>query len=160
MNVLLLAPKHSRDGKPINELRHDFAHLLQAEGIRPVILEEEPDREDETLRQKFLRLAGACRQAVLIWPPGAAMATTADEVILLQEAHERSPLDLVLILHESEVEERGHELHVLFPPDQSRYLDGILSSEPFILPWRRGAPFSRVLEAYADAFLPTGGTPD
>lgn len=153
MNILLLAPKHRRESGTVPDHRAALTGMLQARGHRPVVLEQEPDRPGETLREKFLRLAGECQQVVLIWPPGAAMATTADELVLLQEVYDNVPIDVVLILHEAEVELREHELHVHFAGDQSRYLDGILACRPFILPWAEGRSFESVLSAYADGFL-------
>jgi hypothetical protein len=153
MNVLLLAPKNTRDGGPLANLRAELAHPLTAAGHRPIILENEENESGETLRHKFLRLASECQQAVLIWPPAAAMATTADELILLQEAYERHPLRIVLILHESEVEERDHELHVHFPADQSRYLDGILTCNPYFLWWPINSPFQNIVDRYVDEYL-------
>lgn len=153
MNVLLLAPKQARDGSRLFDVRTRIAQVVDKAGHRPVILEEVPDRPDETLRHKFLRLVSACEQAVLIWPPGAAMGTTADEIVLLQEAAERQLIDIALILHESEAEQRDQELHVHFGPDRSRYLDGILACEPFIIRWAQGENFQRPLAVFADALL-------
>lgn len=153
MKVLLLGPKQSREGRPIVDMRLKLAECLAEAGHRAIILEHEPDEEGETLRHKFLRLAGACDHAVLVWPAGAAMATTADEMVLLQEAFERRPIELALILHETEAEPRGDELHVHSSSDQSRYLDGILSCEPLIITWSSGDAFERPLKEYADAFL-------
>ena len=153
MNILLLAPKNKRGGGKLPDFRGNLATRLESRSHRAVVLEQEPDRPDETLRTKFLRLATECQQAVLVWPEGAAMATTADELLLLQEAHERRPFDVVLILHESEVELRSHDLHVHAPADQSRYLDGILSCKPFILRWPRKTSFQVVAATYADSFL-------
>ncbi len=68
-------------------------------------------------------------------------------------AYDRRPLDVVLMLHEAEIEVRAHELHVHAPADQSRYLDGILACKPFILRWPRRTRFSTVVRNYADAFL-------
>ena len=100
-----------------------------------------------------IQVAGECDHAVVVWPAGAAMATTADEIVLLQEACERREIEVVLILHEAEAEPRGHELHVHSSSDQSRYLDGILTFEPFIITWSKEDTFERPLKQYADAFL-------
>jgi hypothetical protein len=89
MNILLLAPKNKRSGGALPDFRRELAAGLESHGHRAVILEHEPDHPGETLRTKFLRLASTCQQAVLVWPEGAAMATTADEVVLLQEAHDQ-----------------------------------------------------------------------
>ncbi len=153
MKILLLAPKVARGGGTLPDFRSELTMFLEARGNQAVILEQVADRDGETLRGKFLRLAGECDQAVLVWPPGAAMATTADEIVLLQDAYERRPLSVVLVLHETEVEVRAHELHVHTPADQSRYLDGILSCKPFIVRWPKEATFEAVAEKYADAFL-------
>lgn len=149
----MLAPKNARSEGTLPDHRDALAAQLEGRGHRAVILEQEPDQLSETLRAKFLRLASACQQAVLVWPEQAAMATTADEILLLQEAYEKKPLDVVLILHEAEVEVRAHELHVHSPSDQSRYLDGILTCKPFILRWAKNTTFDSVVEQYADAFL-------
>lgn len=153
MRVLLLAPKNARSAGTLPDHRAAVATQLQDHGHEAAILEQEPDQPNETLRAKFLRLASECQQAVLIWPENAAMATTADEVLLLQEAYEKQPLDVVLILHETEVEIRAHELHVHSPADQSRYLDGILTCKPFILSWTKKTAFNTIAKQYADAFL-------
>jgi len=153
MKVLLLGPKHNRKGRPLVDVRIQLAECLAKAGHRAIILEREPDQDGETLRHKFLRLAGECDHAVLVWPASAAMATTADEIVLLQEACERREIEIVLILHETEAEPRGTELHVHSASDQSRYLDGILAFEPFIITWSKGDAFERPLENYADAFL-------
>jgi hypothetical protein len=151
MNVLLLAPKHSRDGDRLDDVRTRIAECVRSGGHRPIIMENEPDHHGETLRNKFLRLAGECEQAVLVWPPGAAMGTTADEIVLLQEVAERQLMDIALILHESEAEQRDQELHVHSAADRSRYLDGILACRPFIVRWAGGDDFDRALALYADA---------
>lgn len=153
MKILLLAPKNARGTDALPDYRAEISARLKANDHSPVILEQEPDQPGETLRVKFLRLAGECHQAVLVWPKSAAMATTADEIILLQEVYEGHPLDVILILHEAEVEPRNHELHVHFPADQSRYLDGVLACNPFILPWPEGTTFDDMIRKYADAFL-------
>jgi hypothetical protein len=153
MNVLLLAPKFDRAGAAFPDYRSALFKMLGAHGHDPIIMETVPDAPGETLRHKFLRLAASCDQAILIWPPQSAMATTADELILLQEVHEGRDLEIILILHEAEVEQREHELHVHAPHDQSRYLDGILECRPLIIPWGRDMPFESVVAAYADAFL-------
>ncbi len=153
MKALLLAPKHSRDGTEAIDVRPELAAQLATVGHQVATLESEPDATGETLRHKFLRLALECDHVVFVWPPGAAMATTADELILLQEAYDASHIRIILILHESEVEERGHELHVHFPADQSRYLDGILHCSPYLVWWKKGESFSHVLHRYADQFL-------
>jgi len=153
MKVLLLAPKGARDEGTLPDYRSELVACLDQNGHDALILEQEPDQRGETLRAKFLRLAAKCDQAILIWPANAAMATTADEVILLQEAYDKRPLDVVLILHEAEVEVRTHELNVHAPADQSRYLDGILACSPFILRWPRRARFATIARQYADAFL-------
>lgn len=153
MNILLLAPKYTRGGTLLPDLRHAMGERIAEAGHRPVVLEDEPDNPGETLRHKFLRLASECQQAVLVWPPDAAMATTADELVLLQEVFDAAKIRIVLVLHNGEVEERGHELHVHFPQDQSRYLDGILTCQPFILWWPRDTSFERLVDRYVDEYL-------
>ena len=153
MKILLLAPKNARGKGTMPDYRRELASRVEAHGHRAVVLEQTPDRAGETLRAKFLRLAAECEQAVLVWPNKAAMATTADEIILLQEAYERHPLDVILILHEAEVELRRHELNVHLPADQSRYLDGILACKPYIIQWPRRTAFKGIAKQYADAFL-------
>lgn len=153
MNVLLLAPKQARDGSRLFDVRAVIAQRVADAGHRPIILEHEPDQTGETLRHKFLRLASECQQAVLVWPPEAAMGTTADEIVLLQEVAEHQLMDIALILHESEAEPRNDELHVHFAPDRSRYLDGILSCGALIISWRQNEPFDAPLGRYTDAFL-------
>ena len=164
--ILLLGPNRWPASEPRSQLR-ETAALHQNEGLATrrqvaaqnsdvatwVIMEDEPgdDNEASRLVDKFLRLAQSCTPVFLLWPRGAKMAGTADEIVMWQALqtlkawapelyvfHQEGVLeervvqgDVVVDL----VEDEPGEVRVLDPHQRSPYLLGIQGRGAYLQPW-------------------------
>jgi hypothetical protein len=92
-------------------------------------MEDDPDREEEDLVDKFDRLLRqAVTDVVLYWPPVAKMQTTYDELILLRERRhflQSEQIRLWALHHSSVAAITKDEFKVLESGGRSRYLTAV-----------------------------------
>lgn len=120
-------PEKGTSAKPSPmEIRREIAKVLAAGGHRVILMEDEAERKDEDMIQKFDRLLRSkVTDVVLYWPPLAKMQTTYDELILL---YDRAALlrgkniSLWALHHPAVAEISGDEFRILEKGNRSRYL--------------------------------------
>lgn len=110
-------------------VRREIAEALVSGGHRVILMEDEPDRKDEDMIQKFDRLLrNKVTDVVVYWPPLAKMQTTYDELILLYDRKEllaQRKIPLWVLHHASVAEITGDEFKVLEKGNRSRYLTAV-----------------------------------
>lgn len=137
--------------------RRRLAAILTAGGHRAFLMEDEPDRDDEDLIQKFDRLLrGGVTDVVLYWPPLAKMQTTYDELILLCDRKEllRQLGIAIWVLHNVKVAAiAAGTFRILEKSGRSRYLTAVAGLGVHPLEWETEAELDdrvRLLAAELD----------
>jgi len=122
------AKRTATDPAPL-QVRREIAKVFRARDHRVILMEEDPDRADEDLIEKFDRLLrDKVTDIVLYWPPAAKMQTTYDELILLCDRRDllrREKIRLWALHHSKVAEIAGDEFKVLETGSRSRYLTAV-----------------------------------
>jgi hypothetical protein len=137
--LFLLGPSLWESGEDVPmRTRREIGKVFRESGHRVILMEDEADKEDEDLVEKFYRLLLEKRvtDIVVYWPAHAKMQTTYDEFILLRARMDISKLPRIWVLHHSsvasikvgqfEVKERG---------SRSRYLTAVAKLGTHPLEW-------------------------
>lgn len=145
--VFVLGPSHwaagPEEGVPTatpRDMRHRIAEILRSEGHAAFLMEDREDLPGEDLVDKFWRLATSegVTDVVVYWPPGAKMATTHDELIILRARMKDLPPMPIWVFHHGRaaVIDRDH-FTLLERGGRSRYMDAVarLGVRPFS--WER-----------------------
>lgn len=115
-------------GSPL-KIRKEITKTLRKVGHRVILMEQQPDRKDEDLIQKFDRLLrDKITDIVLYWPPLAKMQTTYDELILLYDRHDflkKKSIPIWALHHSSVASITANEFKVLEVGNRSRYLTAV-----------------------------------
>jgi hypothetical protein len=121
------------------DVRRSIAKILTDEGHRVILMEDEPDHEDEDMIQKFDRLLrNKVTDVLIFWPPLAKMQTTYDELVLLYDRKvflRRSGIAIWVLHHVSVAQISGDEFKVLEVGNRSRYLTAIVRLGVSVLEW-------------------------
>jgi hypothetical protein len=122
------AKRTAADPAPL-QVRREIAKVFRAHDHRVILMEEDPDRADEDLIEKFDRLLRhKVTDIVLYWPPAAKMQTTYDELILLCDRRDflrREKIRLWALHHSTVAAITGDEFKVLETGSRSRYLTAV-----------------------------------
>ncbi len=122
----------------------------------PCVLMEDEETlpgEEKDLARKLKRLLETGRFAaiVVVWPRGAKMAATHDELLLLVEFQRTMELPEIHLLHHPKVARmKNGELEVLERGGRSRYIESFQQLPLFLHPWRTQAQLTEALEAIRD----------
>lgn len=133
--IFLLGPgmwdpaKGTASGHTPMQVRRNLAKILGDADHEVILMEDDPDRKDEDMIQKFDRLLRhGVTDVVIYWPPLAKMQTTYDEFILLCDRRDylkAKDIGLWLLHHTSVAEVRGDEFIVREKGNRSRYLTAV-----------------------------------
>lgn len=133
--VFLLGPgmwdssKHPKVSPTPMQVRRQIAHLLEKDGHKVILMEDDPDRAGEDLIQKFDRLLRhSSTDVVIYWPAKAKMQTTYDELILLcdrKEYLDHNEIPIWIVHHVSVAEIRKDEFMIHEAGNRSRYLTAV-----------------------------------
>lgn len=161
--VFLLGPgmwaaeEAERSGSAPMAVRRRLAAILGAGGHRAFLMEDDPDRVDEDLIEKFDRLLrGGVTDVLLYWPPLAKMQTTYDELILLCDRKELlHQLGIAIwVLHHVQVAAiAAGTFRILEKGGRSRYLTAVAGLGVHPLEWETDAELDervRLLAAELD----------
>jgi hypothetical protein len=111
------------------QVRREIAESFVSRGHDVILMEDDPDRQEEDYIQKFDRLLrGNLTDVVLYWPPFAKMQTTYDELILLcdrREFLEKASIRLWALHHSSVARIAHEEFKILETGNRSRYLTAV-----------------------------------
>ena len=122
------AKRTSSDPAPI-KVRREVAKILDGDGHKVILMEDDLDRPGEDLIQKFDRLLRhKVTDIVLYWPPLAKMQTTYDELILLcdrQEFLKQESIAIWVLHHVSVAAISRDEFKILESGNRSRYLTAV-----------------------------------
>ena len=122
------AKRPAGDPTPMHA-RRGMAKILAEHGHSVILMEDDPDRKDEDVIQKFDRLLrGRVTDVVLYWPPLAKMQTTYDELILLYDRRafiKKHTIRLWALHHSSVAKISKDEFKILETGNRSRYLTAI-----------------------------------
>lgn len=108
-------------------LRLAVAREMRAHGHDVVLMEQVGDEPGEDMVDKFDRILRreAVTDIVVLWPKGAKMQTTYDELLLLRDRVSQD-LPRVWVLHHAAVAEiRRGVFRLKEPGGRSRYLDSV-----------------------------------
>lgn len=111
------------------QVRRDIEKTFIREGHKVILMEDDPDRQDEDYIQKFDRLLrSGVTDVVLYWPPLAKMQTTYDELILLCDRRnflEKASIRIWALHHPSVARITHEEFKVIETGNRSRYLTAV-----------------------------------
>ena len=132
--VFLLGPGMWAEGAASSEpapiaVRRQLAGILQETGHSVLLMEEEPDLDDEDMVQKFERLLRRdVTDVLLYWPPLAKMQTTYDELLLLYDRREllkQLGITIWALHHVAVAVISEGEFRILETGNRSRYLAAV-----------------------------------
>lgn len=116
-----------------------MAKIMEKDGHKVILMEDDPDRKGEDMIQKFDRLLRQnVTDVVAYWPPLAKMQTTYDEFILLCDRHDYLKAESIriwLLHHTSVAEIRKDEFVVREKGNRSRYLTAVARLGVHPLEW-------------------------
>lgn len=112
------------------KIRRDIAKVLRSHDHEVILMEDDPDRPEEDLIQKFDRLLRSSKvtDIVLYWPALAKMQTTYDELILLCDRRDflkQSAMRLWALHHPAVAKIAGAEFEIRETGQRSRYLTAV-----------------------------------
>ncbi|MEO8197275.1 MAG: hypothetical protein ABI689_11180 [Thermoanaerobaculia bacterium] len=138
-------------------VRRRLAAILAASGHRAFLMEDDPDRVDEDLIEKFDRLLrGGVTDVLLYWPPLAKMQTTYDELILLCDRKALLAglgIDIWVLHHTKVAAITAGTFRILEKGGRSRYLTAVAGLGVHPLEWETEADLEermRLLAAELD----------
>lgn len=127
------------DRSPL-QTRRELAKIMRADGHRVILMEDDPDRANEDMIQKFDRLLRQkVTDVILYWPPLAKMQTTYDELILLCDRRavlKKASIRLWALHHSTVAKINQEEFTILESGNRSRYLTAAARLGIHPLEWR------------------------
>jgi hypothetical protein len=112
------------------DVRLKMAEIFVNAGHTAILMEEDPDRKQEDMVEKFDRILHSnVTDVVLYWPPSAKMQTTFDELILLRDRDaflKKQNVSIWMLHHSSVARITQDSFEVLETGARSRYLTAIV----------------------------------